>query len=146
MTIRRAKRGLLPNRDASRDLDTDHQGHRPASDATHPRRDFSDRVDSVVWDVAAFRVVALADLITHQFDGHLYVRRPARDRGGGATGVDRTPAGARPEGQPLLGRGGDAGRGGARADRSGGRARRSHGTWLACWNSGLSCSSGRRWY
>ena len=35
----------------------------------------SDRVDGVVRDVAAFRVVALADLITHQFDGHPFAGR-----------------------------------------------------------------------
>ena len=45
----------------------------------------------MVWlrDVAAFRVVALSDLITHQFDGHTFAGRRGRDRGGGATGVDR---------------------------------------------------------
>ena len=35
----------------------------------------SDRVDGVVRDVAAFRVVALADLITRQFDGHPFAGR-----------------------------------------------------------------------
>ena len=42
-----------PDRDASRDRDTECHGHRRASDAKHPRRDFSDRVDGVVRDVAA---------------------------------------------------------------------------------------------
>ena len=59
----------------------------------------------------AFRVVALSDLITQQFDGHTFADRRGIG-GGGATGVDRTPDGARSEGQPLHGLGGDAGRGG----------------------------------
>ena len=53
-----------PDRDAGRDRDPEHHSHRRESDATHPRRDFSERVDGVVRDVAAFRVVALADLNT----------------------------------------------------------------------------------
>ena len=64
-----------PDRDAGRDRDPARHGHRRESDAKHPRRDFSDRVDGVVRDVAAFRVVALADLITHQFDGHPFAGR-----------------------------------------------------------------------
>ena len=41
----------------------------------HPRRDLSERVDGVVRDVAAFRVVAVSDLIKHQFDGHTFAGR-----------------------------------------------------------------------
>ena len=99
-----------PDRDAGRDRDPARHGHRRESDATHPRRDFSDRVDGVVRDVAAFRVVALSDLITHQFDGHPFAGRrgigEAEQRGwierqtapgpkgGRFTVVVATPAGA----------------------------------------------------
>ena len=44
------------------------------------RLDFSERVDGVVRDVAAFRVVALADLITHQFYGHTFAGRRGTGR------------------------------------------------------------------
>ena len=64
-----------PDRDADRDRDTERHGHRRAYDAKQPRRDFSERVDGVVRDVAAFRVVALSDLITQQFDGHPFAGR-----------------------------------------------------------------------
>ena len=90
-----------PDRDAGRDRDPDRHGHRRESDAKHPRRDFSDRVDGVV---------ALADLITHQFDGHPFAGRrgivEAEQRGwierqtahgpkgGRFTVVVATPAGA----------------------------------------------------
>ena len=47
-------------RDAGRDRDTARYGHRRSYDAKHPRRDFSERVDGVVRDVAAFRVVAFS--------------------------------------------------------------------------------------
>ena len=75
-----------PDRDAGRDRDPARHGHRHESDAKRPRRDFSERVDEVVRDVAAFRVVAQADLITHQFGGHPFAGRRGIDRGGGATG------------------------------------------------------------
>ena len=64
-----------PDRDADRDRDPARQGHRREHDARQPCRDFSDRVDGVVRDVATFRVVGLADLITHQFDGHPFAGR-----------------------------------------------------------------------
>ena len=99
-----------PDRDAGRDRDPARQGHRREHDAKHPRRDFSDRVDGVVRDVAAVRVVALVDLITHQFDGHPFAGRrgigEAEQRGwierqtalgpkgGHFTVVVATPAGA----------------------------------------------------
>ena len=99
-----------PDRDAGRDRDPDRHGHRREYDAKHPRRDFSDRVDGVVRDVAVFRVVALADLITQQFDGHPFPGRrgigEAEQRGwierqtahgpkgGRFTVVAATPAGA----------------------------------------------------
>ena len=99
-----------PDRDAGRDRDPERHGHRREYEATHPRRDFSDRVDSVVRDVAAFGVVALSDLITHQFDGHTFAGRrgigAAEQRGwierqtapgpkgGRFTVVVATPAGA----------------------------------------------------
>ena len=99
-----------PDRDAGRDRDPARHGHRRESDAKHPRRDFSDRVDGVVRDVAAFRVVALADLITQQYDGHPFAGRrgigEAEQRGwierqtahgpkdGRFTVVVATPAGA----------------------------------------------------
>ena len=70
-------------------------------------REFSDRIDGVVRDVAAFRTVALTDLIKQQFDGHSYV---ARHRGSGAGRVDRAPQGGGAEGRPLYRRRGDAGR------------------------------------
>ena len=48
-----------PDHNAGRDRNTARHGHRRKFDAKHPRRDFSDRVNGV----AAFRVVALSDLI-----------------------------------------------------------------------------------
>ena len=42
---------------------------------TRTRRDLSERVDGVVRDVAAFRVVALSDLTKQQFDGHTFAGR-----------------------------------------------------------------------
>ena len=99
-----------PDRDAGRGRDPARYGHRRAYDAKHPRRDFSDRVDGVVRDVATFRVVAVADLITHHFDGHTFAGRrgigEAEQRGwierqtapgpkgGRFTVVVATPAGA----------------------------------------------------
>ena len=71
-----------PDRDAGCDRDPERHGHRRESGAKHPRRASSERVDGVVRDVAAFRVVALADLITQQFDGHTFAGR----RGGGRSG------------------------------------------------------------
>lgn len=64
-----------PARDAGRDRNIARLGHRRAYDAKRPRRDFSARVDGVVRDVAAFRVVALSDLITQHFDGHPFAGR-----------------------------------------------------------------------
>ena len=48
------------DRDAGRDRDPARHGHRRESDAKHPCRDFSERVDGVVRYVAASRVAALA--------------------------------------------------------------------------------------
>ena len=42
--------------------------------STKPRRAFS-KVDGVVRDVAAFRAVAYADLVTQQFNGHRFAAR-----------------------------------------------------------------------
>ena len=64
-----------PDREAERPQDPERRGHRREYDAREPRREFSDRVDGVVRDVAAFRTVALTDLIKQQFDGHSYVAR-----------------------------------------------------------------------
>ena len=64
-----------PARNAGRDRDIARLGHRRAYDAKRPRRDFLARVDGVVRDVAAFRVVALSDLITQHFDGHPFAGR-----------------------------------------------------------------------
>ena len=128
-----------PDRDADRDRDAERHGHRREYDAKHPRRDFSDRVDGVVRDVAAFRVVALADLITHQFDGHTFAGRrgigEAEQRGwierqtapgpkgGRFTVVVATPAGAaRAAG---LWAGAARGSGSMRNSRARSRARRS---------------------
>ena len=70
------------DRDAGRDRDTARHGHRRAYDAKQPRLDFSARVDGVVRDVAAFRVVALSDLITQQFDGHPFAGRRGIEEAG----------------------------------------------------------------
>ena len=64
-----------PDREAKRPQEPERRGHRREYDDREPRREFSDRVDGVVRDVAAFRTVALTDLITRQFDGHSYVTR-----------------------------------------------------------------------
>ena len=102
-----------PDRDAGRDRDPEHRGHRREYDAKHPRRDFSDRVDGVVRDVAAFRVVALSDLITHQFDGHPFAGRRGIGEAEQRGWIERQTAHG-PKGGRFNGRGGDAGRGGAR--------------------------------
>ena len=102
--------GRPPDRDAGRDRDPERHGHHREYDAKHPRRDFSERVDGVVRDVAAFRVVALLDLIQHQFDGHPFAGRrgigeaeqrgwierqtPPGPKGGRFTVLVATPAGA----------------------------------------------------
>ena len=65
----------VPDREAERPREPERRGHRREYDLREPRREFSDRVDGVVRDVAAFRTVALTDLITQQFDGHSYVAR-----------------------------------------------------------------------
>ena len=62
----------VPDREAERTREPERTGHRQEYNGREPRREFSDRVDGVVRDVAAFRAVALSDLITQQFDGHSY--------------------------------------------------------------------------
>ena len=70
----------------------DRTGHRQEYDARDPRREFSDRVDGVVQDAAAFRSVAYSDLVAHQFDGHPYAG------GRGITHAERSGWVARVEG------------------------------------------------
>ena len=60
---------------AERSQEPERTGHRREHDAREPRREFTDRVDGVVQDAAAFRAVAFADLVTQQFDGHPYAGR-----------------------------------------------------------------------
>ena len=100
----------VPDREAERPREPERRGHRREYDPREPRREFSDRVDGVVRDVAAFRTVALTDLITQQFDGHSYVARHGiaeaeragwierhqaqGPKGGSFTVVVATPAGA----------------------------------------------------
>ena len=60
---------------AERSQEPERTGHRREHDAREPRREFTDRVDGVVQDAAAFRAVAFADLVTQQFDGHPYAAR-----------------------------------------------------------------------
>ncbi len=60
------------DRAAERSQEPARTGHRREHDAREPRREFTDRVDGVVQDAAAFRAVAFADLVTQQFDGHPY--------------------------------------------------------------------------
>ena len=85
-------------------------GHRREYDAREPRRGMSERVESMVRDVAAFRAIAQADLIKEQFGGHSYValkgiaaaeragwiqRHTAEGpNGGNFTVIVATPAGA----------------------------------------------------
>ena len=65
-----------PSRPApDREVERAREIERREYDAREPRREFSDRVAGVVRDVAAFRTVALTDLIKQQFDGHSYVAR-----------------------------------------------------------------------
>ena len=96
--------------DQGKDRTVERQGHRRAYDAREPRREMSERVDSMMRDVGAFRAIALADLITQQFNGHSHVARNgllAAERagwierhkaegpkGGSFTIVVATPAGA----------------------------------------------------
>ena len=61
-----------PDQEAERPREPERRGHRREYDPREPRREFSDRVDGVVRDVAVFRAVAQADLISVQFDGHSY--------------------------------------------------------------------------
>ena len=61
-----------PAQEAERPREPERRGHRREYDPREPRREFSDRVDGVVRDVAVFRAVAQADLISVQFDGHSY--------------------------------------------------------------------------
>ena len=98
-----------PDRDAGRDRDPDRHGHRRESDARHPRRDFSDRVDG--WCGMSPRSGSGAVGSDHAPIRRPSVRRPARDReaeqrgwierqtahgpkGGRFTVVVATPAGA----------------------------------------------------
>ena len=99
-----------PDREAERPREPERRGHRREYDPRAPRREFLDRVDGVVRDVAAFRAVAQADLINVQFDGHSYAglkgiaeaeragwieRHKAQGpKGGSFTVVVATPAGA----------------------------------------------------
>ena len=99
-----------PDREEERPREPERRGHRREYDPRVPRREFSDRVDGVVRDVAAFRAVAQADLINVQFDGHSYAglkgiaeaeragwieRHKAQGpKGGSFTVVVATPAGA----------------------------------------------------
>ena len=80
----------VPDREAERPREPERRGHRREYDLREPRREFSNRVDGVVRDVAAFRTVALTDLITQQFDGHSYVARHGiaeAERPGGSNGT-----------------------------------------------------------
>ena len=63
------------DRNPGRDRDVHRSGHRREFDARHPRRSLSDRVDGMVCDVGTFRIVALADLVNRQFDGHPFAAR-----------------------------------------------------------------------
>ena len=92
------------------DRDPERTGHRREYDAREPRRGMSERVESMVRDVAAFRAIAQADLIKEQFGGHSYValkgiaaaeragwiqRHTAEGpNGGNFTVIVATPAGA----------------------------------------------------
>ena len=105
-----------PAPDPAREPDRKHDrapertGHRREYDAREPRRGMSERVESMVRDVAAFRAIAQADLIQEQFDGHSFVagrgiaaaeragwieRHTAEGpHGGNFTVIVATPAGA----------------------------------------------------
>ena len=122
----------VPDREAERPREPERRGHRREYDPREPHREFSDRVDGVVRDVAAFRAVAQADLINVQFDGHSYAglkgiaeaeragwieRHKARGpKGGSFTVVVATSAGANRAAPPV-----GAGRSGgpARMERRG---------------------------
>ena len=100
----------VPDREAERTREPERTGHRREYDGREPRRTFSERVDGVVRDVAAFRAVAQADLIKEQFDGHSYAglnglaqaeregwierRKAEGPKGGSFTVIVATPKGA----------------------------------------------------
>ena len=97
-------------RDQGCDRDVRRSGHRREFDARQPRRSLSDRIEGVVRDVGTFRVVALADIVNRQFDGHPFAARQGiaqaeqqgwivREQAQGPTGrpytvLVATPAGA----------------------------------------------------
>ena len=99
-----------PDREPERPREPERRGHRREYDEREPRLAFSERVDGVVRDVAAFRAVAFADLVKQQFDGHVYAarkgiaqaeragwierRKAAGPQGGSFTVMVATPAGA----------------------------------------------------
>ncbi len=109
----RAVAAGVPAREGSREPirdDSRRSGHRREYDPQRRRRPFGERVDGLVRDVAAFRCVALQDLVARQFDGHPFAarkglvmaerkgwveRRQAHGPKGGAfTVIVATPAGA----------------------------------------------------
>ena len=99
-----------PEREPERPRAPERTGDRREYDAREPRRAFSDRVDGVVRDVAAFRAIAQVDLITEQFNGHSYAglkgiaaaeragwlerHKAEGPQGGSFTVLVATPAGA----------------------------------------------------
>ncbi len=112
-TSARAVATGAPERDGSREPTRDagrRSGHRCEYDPQRRRRSFGERIDGLVRDVAAFRCVALRDLVARQFDGHPFAarkglvvaerkgwveRRKARGPNGGEfTVIVATPAGA----------------------------------------------------
>ena len=96
--------------DRGKDRKPARQGHRREYDAREPRRVMSERVESMVRDVGAFRAIAQADLVQQQFNGHSFVagrgiaaaeragwikrHKAEGPQGGRFTVVVATPAGA----------------------------------------------------
>ena len=83
-----------PGREPERKHDRapERTGHRREYDAREPRRAMSERVDSMVRDVGAFRAIALTDLIKQQFDGHPHVARNGLAAAGRAGWIERHKA------------------------------------------------------
>ena len=82
------------DRAAERSQEPDRTGHRREHDAREPHREFTDRVDGVVQDAAAFRAVAFADLVTQQFDEHPYAGRGGIAEAERAGWIERVRTGA----------------------------------------------------
>ena len=102
----------VPDREAERPREPARRGHRREYDPREPRREFSDRVDGVVRDVAAFRRW-LTDLITSSLtDTRTWHGTGSRKRSGPGDLAAAAPSPGS-EGRELYRRRGDASRRGS---------------------------------